>query len=167
MTTINPFLLVLLDLQNEYQRFERIFNPQLLCRFNHKTQCLAYISSRLTNIRLLHFFIPKSEHIEIIGDNISFFNTIYYIYCMNQESINQMKEQYNFPMFFKIFHVESLSTYLRQAAIAHLIEQAERTKHEPDEHDIALQAAAELADALSRELYDHMKDKTGVQPDDH
>jgi len=161
MTTINPFLLVLLDLQNEYQRFERIFNPQLLCRFNNKTQCLAYISSRLTNIRLLHFFIPKSEHNEI-NDNIIFFNTIYYIYCMDQESIKEMKEQYNLPMFFKIFHVESLSTYLRQAAIAHLIERAERTKHEPDEYDIALHEAAELSDALANELHEYMIDKIGV-----
>jgi hypothetical protein len=166
MTAINPSLLVLLDLQNEYERFERIFNAKLFCRFTTKTQCLAHVSSRFTNIRLLHFFIPKSEHI-IIGANIVLFNTIYYIYCIDQESINEMKQQYDFPMFVKIFNVESLSTYLRQAAIAHLIEQAERTKHEPDEHDIALQAAAELADALSRELYDHMKDKTGVQPDDH
>jgi hypothetical protein len=166
MTTINPFLLVLLDLENEYEKFERIFNPQLLCRFNNKIQCLTYISSRLTNIRLLHFFIPKSEYIEIIGDNINFFNTIYYIYCMNQESINQMKEQYNLPMFFKIFHVDSLSTYLRQAAIAHLIEQAERAKHEPDEYDIALQEASELSDALANELYKHMINKTGVLPDD-
>jgi hypothetical protein len=85
---------------------------------------------------------------------------------MNQESINQMKEQYNLPMFFKIFHVDSLSTYLRQAAIAHLIEQAERAKHEPDEYDIALQEASELSDALANELYKHMINKTGVLPDD-
>jgi hypothetical protein len=86
---------------------------------------------------------------------------------MNQESINEMKQQYNIPMFIKIFNVKSLSTYLRQAAIGHLIEQAERTKHEPDEYDIALQAAAELSDALAKELYEHMNDKIGVQSDDH
>lgn len=166
MTAKNPSLLVLLDLQDEYEKFERIFHSQLFSRFKNKAQCLEHILSRLPNIRLLHYFIPKSEHTEI-GANVVFFNTIYYIYCMDQESINQMRRQYDFPMFVKIFNVESLLTYLRQAAIAHLIEQAERRKHEPDEHDIALQAAAELSDALARELNQHMIDTTGVQPDDN
>jgi hypothetical protein len=165
MTAINSSLLVLLDLQNEFERFERIFHSQLFSRFTNKTQCLEHISSRLPNIRLVHFFLPKSEHTEI-GANLVFLNTIYYIYCIDQGGMNEMRQRYDCPMFVKIFNVESLSTYLRQAAIGHLIEQAERTKHEPDEHDIALQAAAELSDALAKELYKYMNDKIGVPPDD-
>jgi hypothetical protein len=166
MTAINPSLLVLLDLQDEHQRFERIFDSQLFCRFTNQIQCLEHVSPhRLTNIRLLHFFIPKSEHV-VIGADIVFLKTIYYIYCMDQTSINQMRQRYDFPMFVKIFNVKSLLTYLRQAAIAYFVEQAERTKHEPDEHDVALQAAAELSEALGNELREHMNNKIGVQPSD-
>lgn len=157
--------IVLLDLRNEYQDFENTFRPQLLSHFITKPECLAYIASRLANIRLLHFFIPESEHIEI-GADIVLMKIIYYIYCQDDASMNQMRHQYNTPMYVKIFHVESLSTYLRQAAITHLIEQAERTIHEPDEHDIALQAAAELSDTLANELYEHMNDMVGSQPED-
>ncbi|CAF0856539.1 unnamed protein product [Rotaria sordida] len=160
MTVMNTSLLVLLDLQDEHKNFETIFDSHIFCRFTNKIQCLEHVSSRLTNIRLLHFFIPKSEHI-IIDARLLFFNTIYYIYCIDQISINEMKQQYDYPMFVKIFHIKSLSTYLYQAAIAHLIEQAERRKHEPDEHDIALQAAAEFSDILANELYEYMIEKIG------
>ncbi len=166
MTAINPSLLVLLDLQDEYQQFERIFDSQLFCRFTNRIQCLEHVSPRrLTNIRLLHFFIPKSQHV-LIGADVVFFKTIYYIYCTDRTSINQMRQQYDLPMFVKILNVKSLLTYLRQAAIAHFVEQAERTEHEPDEHDVALQEAAELSEALGNELREHMNNKIGVQPSD-
>ncbi|CAF3387757.1 unnamed protein product [Rotaria socialis] len=89
-----------------------------------------------------------------------FYNTIYYIYCVDGASIKEMKQQYDYPMFVKVFHVECLATYLRQAAISHLIEQAERRKHEPDEHELALQAAAEFSDALANKLSEYMIEKT-------
>ncbi|CAF1271563.1 unnamed protein product [Adineta steineri] len=166
MAAIIPSRLVLLDLQDEYGNFGTIFRSQLFCRFTDRARCLAYISNHRTNIRLLHFFIPKSEHVVVDAD-IVLFNTIYYIYCMNEAGINEMRRQYNFPMYVKIFDVESLSTYLRQAAIGILSERAERTRHEPDEHDIALQLAAELADTLGDELRQHMNGRIGEQPNDN
>ncbi|CAF0826253.1 unnamed protein product [Adineta steineri] len=166
MAAINPSLLVLLDLQDEYENFGTIFKSQLFCRFNDRARCLNYISNRRTNIRLLHFFIPKSEHI-VVGADIVLFNTIYYIYCMDEAGINEMRRQYNSPMYVKVFDIESLSTYLRQAAIGILFERAERTKHEPDEHDIVLQLAAELADTLGDELRRHMNGRIGEQPNDN
>jgi hypothetical protein len=165
MTVISPSRLILLDLHDEHEKFEAIFNPQIFRRFVNKDQCSAHILSHLTNVRLLHFFIPKSEH-TVIGADSVFLNTIYYLYCMDQASVDEMRQQYDLPMFVKIFNVQSLCTYLCQAAVAHLMEQAERSIHEPDEHDIALQAAAELSDALSQELYNHMIDKIGEQPTD-
>lgn len=164
MTVNNPPL-VLLDLQSEYQRFEEIFDSQSFGRFTDRAQCLQHVSSRPANIRALHFFIPKSEH-TIIDPNIIFSNTIYYIYCMDDQSINEMNQTYQFPMFVKIFDVESLLMNLRGALIAHWIEQANRTQHQPDEHDIALQVGAELSNALAEELRQHMIFKTGVPPDD-
>ncbi|CAF2240458.1 unnamed protein product [Rotaria magnacalcarata] len=123
--------------QEEHKNFEIIFDSHVFCRFTNKTKCLKYVSSRLTNIRLLHFFIPKYG-----------------------ASIKEMKQQYDYPMFVKIFHVDCLATYLRQAAISHFIEQAERRKHEPDEHELALQVAAEFSDALANKLSEYMIEKT-------
>ncbi|CAF1932629.1 unnamed protein product [Rotaria magnacalcarata] len=137
MSVINASLLVLLDLLEEHKNFEIIFDSHVFCRFTNKTKCLKYVSSRLTNIRLLHFFIPKYG-----------------------ASIKEMKQQYDYPMFVKIFHVDCLATYLRQAAISHFIEQAERRKHEPDEHELALQVAAEFSDALANKLSEYMIEKT-------
>lgn len=162
---VNNPPLVLLDLQNEYQNFEEIFDSQVFCRFTDKIRCLEHVSTRPANIRALHFFIPKSEH-TIIGPNIIFSNTIYYIYCIDNPSIDEMNEQYHFPMFVKIFNADSLWMNLQGASIAHWIEQANRTQHQPDEHDVALQAGAELSNALAEKLREHMIFKIGMQPDD-
>lgn len=158
MSVINHSLVVLLDIQNEHKNLEAILDFHVFSRFNIKIKCLEYVSSRLTNTRLLHFFIPQSDH-TIINQNLLFSNTIYYIYCRDQASINEMKQQYAYPMFIKIFHINSLLTYLRQAAISHLIEQAERRQHEPDEHEIALQTAAEYSHTLKNDLYKYMIEK--------
>ena len=83
MTFVKLSLLVLLDLQDEHQHVEKIFDFHLFRRFTNKSQCLEHISSHLTNLRLLHLFLPKSEHL-IIGDRLGFCNTIYYIYCINR-----------------------------------------------------------------------------------
>jgi hypothetical protein len=163
MTTINPSL-ILLDLRNAYSRFETIFDRQLFSRFTNKAQCLQHVSSR-ANVRLLNYFIPTSEHGDI-GAGIVFLNTICYIYCTDQDSMKQMRALYDMPMIVKIISAESLLTFIRQAALVHYTEQAERRKHEPDEHNDALQAAVEQTLALANELREHMMDQIGVQPDD-
>ncbi len=163
MAAVSPSL-ILLDLQDEYRRFEAMFDPQLFCRFTNKTQCLQQVSSH-TNIRLLHFFIPKSEHVEI-GAGIVFLNTIFYLYCIDQGSENEMIQRYPQRLFVKIFNAGSLLTFLHQAALAHYTEQAERRKHEPDEYNYALQAAIDQSLALANELKEHMLEQIGVQPDD-
>ena len=163
MAAVSPSL-ILLDLQDEYKRFEAMFDPQLFCRFTNKTQCLQQVSSH-TNIRLLHFFIPKSEHGEI-GTGIIFLNTIFYLYCIDQASENEMIQRYPQRLFVKVISAGSLLTSLQQAALIHYIEQAERRKHEPDEHNDALQGAIDQSLALAKELEKHKLEKIGVQPDD-
>ncbi|CAF1053984.1 unnamed protein product [Adineta ricciae] len=158
MSTIHPSLIVLLDLEDEYKDFEKFFDSQLFRRYTNKDQCFHHISSRLNTSRLLHLFLPKSEH-AIVETRLVTFNTIYYIYCIDKSSISAMQDLYNVPMFVKIFHKRSLSTYLQQAAISHLIEQAERAQHQPDERDMALQTAFELSNALTYELRQHMQEK--------
>lgn len=166
MTNTNPSLLVLLDLQNQFQQFENQFNAQLFSRFINKPECLQFINARLTNIRLVHFFLPNSEHTEI-GADVVFFKTIYYIYCQDEETYRQMRRQYdNMALFVRILHIESLSRYLCQVAVEYFMEQAERTRHEPDEYDIALQTTVELVDRLALDLREHMVENTGIQPED-
>ncbi|CAF1221375.1 unnamed protein product [Rotaria sordida] len=163
---INTSVLVLLDPNNQHQQFDGHYDAQLFSRFTDKNRCVLHVLSRLAHVRLLHFFIPNAENTLISARVTLFKNTIFYIYCIDETSVAAMKQIYNYPMFVKIFHVQWLSTYLYQAAIAHLVEQAERTQHEPEEYDTALQAAAEFANILANELNEHMVVKTGVQPDD-
>jgi hypothetical protein len=166
MAAVNTSLLVLLDLHDEYKRFEERYSAQLFSRFTNKDRCVLHVLSSRSNVRLLHFFIPNAENILIRARVTLFKNTIFYIYCVDEASVRAMERTYHYPMFVKIFHVEWLSTHLHQAAIAHLVERAELTKHEPDEYDTALQAAAELANKLAEDLTEHMIVKTGLQPDD-
>lgn len=166
MTAVNTSLLVLLDLKDEYKRFEQCYDAQLFFRSTDKSRCVLHVLSSRPNVRLLHFFIPNAENTLIRARVTLFKNTIFYIYCVDEANVRAMERTYNYPMFVKIFHVEWLSTYLHQAAITHLVERAERTKHEPDEYDTALQAAAEHANKLAEDLTEHMIVTTGISPDD-
>ena len=65
-----------------------------------------------------------------------FKNTMIYIYCLDDETARTMERTYNYPMFVKAFHTEWLPTYLHQAAISHLVEQAECSRYEPHEYDM-------------------------------
>jgi hypothetical protein len=167
MTTINTSLLVLLDPNDEYKQFDTIYDAQCLSRFTDKNRCVAHVLSRRAIARLLHFFMPNAES-SLIGTTVTLCdNTVFYIYCIDEVTVKLMESLYNHPMFVKIFHVQWLSTYLKQAALAYLINRAERRRHEPDEYDTTLQAASEYASALAQELNEYMIVKTGRQPDDH
>ena len=167
MTAIQSSLLVLLDLQDKYIRFEQEYNAPFFSRFTNKNRCVLHVLSNGQSARLLHFFIPNAENTMIRARVTLFKNTIFYIYCVDDETARTMERTYNYPMFVKAFHAEWLPTYLHQAAISHLVEQAERSRHEPDEYDTALQTAADHASQLAEELTHHMIVTTGVQPDDH
>ena len=136
MAAFNPSFL-LLDLENQYLEFEKIFHPRLFCRFADKVHFLHQISSR-TNIRVLHLFIPKSEHGQV-GTGIVVLNSVYYIYCIDQASIDEMNQRYNIPLLVKVIHADSLLPLLRGAILLHNLEQSERRRHEPDEYNDALQ----------------------------
>jgi len=166
MAAANTSLLVLLDLNDEYKRFEERYNAQLFSRFTNKDRCVLHVLSNRPNVRLLHFFIPNAENTLIRARVTLFKNTIFYIYCVDEASIREMERTYNYPMFVKIFHVEWLPIQLHQAALTHLVERAQHTRHDPDEYDILLQTAAELANKLADDLTEHMNVRTGLQPDD-
>ncbi|CAF1055427.1 unnamed protein product [Rotaria sp. Silwood1] len=166
MTATNTSVLVLLDPNDHHQQFDGNYDAQLFSRFTDKNRCVLHVLSRLAHVGLLHFFIPNAENTLINARVTLFKNTIFYIYCIDEGSVIAMKRTYNYPMFVKIFHVQWLSTYICQAAIAHLVERAERTQHDPEEYDTSLQVAAELANTLANELNEYMIVKTGLQPED-
>jgi hypothetical protein len=166
MAVANTSLLVLLDLHDEHKQHDTTYNLELFSRFTDKNRCVLHVLSSLARIRLLHFFIPNIENTLIAARVTLFKNTIFYIYCVDEASVRAMERRYNYPMFVKIFHVQWLSTHLEQAACMYFIEQAERTKHEPEEYDAALQGAIESIAKLTDELKEHMIVKTGQQPDD-
>ncbi|CAF2769470.1 unnamed protein product [Rotaria sp. Silwood2] len=166
MAAVNTSILVLLDPTDQHRQFDGNYDAQLFSRFTNKNRCILHVLSRLAHVHLLHFFIPNAENTLIRARVTLFKNTIFYIYCIDEASVKTMERTYNYPMFVKIFHVQWLSTYVCQAAIAHLVERAERAQHEPEEYDTSLQAAAELANTLANELNEYMIVKTGAQPDD-
>ena len=166
MTAVNPSHLILLDVNDEYKRFEEEYNAQLFSRFTNKSRCLLHVLSTRPNVRLFHFFIPNVENTLIRTRVTLFQNTIFYIYCIDDATVRAMERTYNYPMFVKAFHVELLPTHLHQAAILHLIDCAGRSRHEPDEHDTALQGAIEHLGSLIEDLTNHMIITTGVQPEE-
>jgi hypothetical protein len=165
MAAVQTSLLVLLDLDNQHMQFEQVYNAQFFVRFIDKARCVLHVLSSRPRVRLLHFFIPYAEK-TLISTRTIFTNTIYYIYCVDEATVQTIERTHNYPMFVKAFHAELLSTYLHQAAIAYLVENAERNRHVPDEYDLSLQAAADHATRLAEELDNHMIVQTGVQPED-
>jgi hypothetical protein len=165
MAAVQNPLLILLDLYNNYLHFEQQYDAQFFARFSDRNRFVLYVLSNRPRVSLFHFFIPNAEN-TLISTRILFKNTIFYIYCTDEAAVGIMKRTYNYPMFVKVFHADSLATYLHQAAVAYLVEYAERNRHQPDEHDISLQAAVDHLDRLAEELTNHMIVTTGVQPEE-
>ena len=157
--------IILLDLENEYQQFDAMFRLETFHRFTDRDQCLQHISSRPANNRTLHFFLPNSEH-TIINPNFRSANVWYYIYCMNSYNIQQMSQHYCDFMFFKIFNANALLPNLQAANLVHSFDHANRSQHEPDEHDMALLSTIEMSEALAKELHQYLMYQSGVQPED-
>lgn len=162
---VNSGALVLFDPNGQYQRLERIYDAQLFKRCTDKGRCVLHVLSTLRTVRLLDLFLPDAEHSLIGGRVLLFKNTVFHIYCKTSAIISEMERRYNIPVFVKIFHIDWLETHLQQAALGHLNDYAERTQHEPDEYDVALQAASEIAMTLANDLRQHMITKLGEQPE--
>lgn len=164
MLANNPRI-ILLDLQHKYQHFHDMFNAQVFRRFTDRTQCSEYVASYPINQRPLHCFIPDSEH-TIISNDVHLSSTIYYIYCANQGQIHEMNQLYPISMSVKIFHVNCLVINLFGAMTQHWIDQANRTYHESDEHDRALEEGSRSANALAKKLHEQVVFKTSYMSND-
>ena len=165
-TSIQSWPLVLLDLEDKHGKLEDFLNLNILRRFTNKQQCLQHHAAVSGRPRLLHFFIPNSEHV-MIGAGVVPMNTIYYLYCATEAIMIQMAQQYNMPMMVKIFMIEDLLMNLNCAAFNFFFEQGMRQRHEPDERDSAFQTTADLANQLADDLRDHMEFHLGVEAADN
>lgn len=161
--TIQRSALVFFDPQNEYQQLTQNYDADIFSRFSDKGRCILHMLSYVLNNGSIHFFLPNAEQALLSARNTIFKNTTFYIYCVDPAVVQEMRGIYNHLVLVKIFHIEWLPIYMNQAAIMCLIERAERTRHEPDEHDMALQAAVVFTNELAEELQRHMIVKTGVQ----
>ena len=154
--------LVLLDLQGEYEKYEKELDTNIFHRFTDKGKCLQHQTAVAERVRLLYFFVPHSEHV-MIGSGMVPMTTIYHLYCGNDEEARLMNAAYNMPMMVKIFLIKDLLIRLKHAAADFFVERATRTTHEPDERDLAFQSAAELADQMAIDLRNHMEVQMGVE----
>lgn len=160
--SLRAWPLVLLDLQDEYEKFESELDTNIFHRFTDRDNCLRHQRAVADRVRLLYFFVPHSEH-GMIGAGMIPMTTIYHLYCGNNEDARLMNEAYNMPMMVKIFLIKDLLIRLRNAATDFFVERATRTTHEPDERDLAFHSAAELADQMAIDLRNHMEVQMAVE----
>ena len=107
--------LVLLDPREEYARLDHLCKPELFTRCtdaDRLEECILDTS----DTRLCHIFLPDSQR-RLIDTVIPLFeNRIFYVSCVDQWTVKNLGNAYNYPAYVKTFHAPSLLIHFFQVA---------------------------------------------------
>lgn len=166
MTAVQRPPLVLLDLDNMLDEFNVRYHATLLIRFTERAKWILHVLAMNSDLHSFHSFMPHAVSALILTRMSLFTNTKYYIYCADENAIQDVKGMYVHRNFVVPFHEDELPIYLRHAAINHLVEKVQHLQNEREDRDNALQEAAYHALELGEELFSHMLIQLGKQPEE-
>ena len=142
MAAANTQLLTLFDPHNTFGAYNTHFDNRIFKSFDIGHSCVIHlITLSTTSKQLIHFFLPDNQTALIQGTRHLFINTVFYLYCTDQQSVESMRSQFKERALFKIFTADNLLYHLRTAAIDTFHQLAKSSPSESNEHDEWMMAA--------------------------
>jgi hypothetical protein len=160
MNITSTNVLTLFDPDDKYEWCNTLFDRRIFTRFITHPLCLAHINTHAANDETdIHFFFPDTQIHAIMTWTPDVNDTLKYIYCRDQTSIDSIKKEYGKRVANKIFPTNDLEFEIRHVEIGLLFSLKNRTPEGSDERNEIVSTAMEKLHCLGHILKQQMRDQ--------
>jgi hypothetical protein len=160
MNIASTNVVTLFDPDDKYQWCNTKFDRRIFTRFTTHPLCLAHIETHLANDETdVHFFFPDTQIHAIITWTPDVNDTLKYIYCRDQTSIDLIKREYGRRVAHKIFLSHDLELAIRHVEIELLVSLKNQTHEGSAERDQVISTVMQKLDCLGHILKQQMTDQ--------
>ncbi len=165
MATPSTRVLTLFDPDDKHEWCETRFNEQIFIRINNPQLCHDHIRIHVTHPKLdVHLFFSDAQIKLITNWSPEHSDTLKYIYCPDQKSINSIRKTYGRCFAHKLFTADDLEFEMNHVQIALLHSLAKQAPEESDERNRLVSIAMQELDGLRHKLNQMRTDQTGEPP---
>ena len=165
MATVGTRWLTFLDTNDEHQWCETRFDPRVFIRFTDTMPCLAHVRDHAADLSIdVHFVFPGHQVALFAEPPAELIDTLKYIYCDNQQSIDAIIAQYGRRIAHNIFLAGDLEFEIGHLEVRLLHTLMRRAPEESHQRHAVASTAIQKLDNLRHIFKQNMFDQIGEQP---